>query len=146
MIQHDLAHRGRVEYDLTDLLLLSIRGIVVTHGECLKVGLPGEKDEQRVHALIPIVHSFRTLLIPSLSAFFVECTKPWSFTKDCEVVQPVDMVVSEDLHKLVAVFCSGARISEEQRMEAAAVGGGQAGKFQDCGTIRRCSLIQVTYL
>ena len=41
----DLAHRGRVEYDLTDLLLLSIRGVVALHSECLKVGLPGEKDE-----------------------------------------------------------------------------------------------------
>ena len=48
------------------------------------------------------------------------------------------MVVGEDLHELVAVFCSGPRLLDVQRVEAAAVGGGQAGKFQDCGTISRC--------
>lgn len=130
-----MAHRGRVEYDLTDLLLLSIRGFVVLHGECLKVGLPGEKDEQRVHALIPIVHSLWIKALSDVSA------KPVSLFVDCEVVQPVDMVVGEDLHKLLAVFCSGARF-KVQIVEAAAVGGGQAGKFHDCGTIRRCRVFQ----
>ena len=52
----ELAHRGRVEHDLTDLLRLGIREVVSLHIERLKVGLPGEKDEQRIHALIPIVH------------------------------------------------------------------------------------------
>ena len=41
-----LAHRGRVEHDLTDLLRLGIREVVSLHIERLKVGLPGEKDEQ----------------------------------------------------------------------------------------------------
>ena len=125
----DLAHRGRVEYDLTDLLLLGSREVVEIHVDCLKAGLPGEKDEQRVHALIPIVHS---------KPPFVECAKPVSLVTDCEVVQPVDMVVSEDLHELVAVFFCSIRFVDVQRVEAAAVGGGQAGKFQDCGTISRC--------
>ena len=52
------------------------------------------------------------------------------------------MVVGEDLHKLVAVFCSGVRELDVQRVEAAAVGGGQAGKFQECGTISKCRVIQ----
>ena len=33
------------------------------------------------------------------------------------------MVVSEELHQLVAVLCRGARELEAQRVEAAAVGG-----------------------
>jgi len=43
-------------------------------------------------------------------------------TKDCEVVQPVDMVVGEDLQKLFTLFCSGLRF-EVQTVKAAAVGG-----------------------
>ena len=58
-------------------------------------------------------------------------------------MQPVDMVVGEDLHELVAVFCSGLRPLNLQRMEAAAVGGGQASKIQDCRTISRCRLREV---
>ena len=50
------------------------------------------------------------------------------------------MVVGEDLHKLVAVFCSGECPIDVQRVEAAAVGGGQAGKFQDCGFVSRCRM------
>ena len=50
------------------------------------------------------------------------------------------MVVGEDLHELVAVFCSGQRVLDVQRVEAAAVGGGQAGKFQDCGFVSRCRI------
>ena len=51
------------------------------------------------------------------------------------------MVVGEDLHELVAVFCSGVRALDVQRVEAAAVGGGQASKIEDCRTISRCRVI-----
>jgi len=61
-------------------------------------------------------------------------------------VQPVDVVVGEDLHELVAVFCSGICPLDMQRVEAAAVGDGQAGKFQECGTISRCRVTQEEYL
>jgi len=48
------------------------------------------------------------------------------------------MVVGEDLHELIALFCSGVCSGEVQRVEAAAVGSSQAGKFQECGLASRC--------
>ena len=52
------------------------------------------------------------------------------------------MVVGEDLHELIAVFCSSPRVLDVQCVKAAAVGGGQAGKFQDCGFVSRCRTTQ----
>ena len=53
------------------------------------------------------------------------------------------MVVGEDLHELVAVFCCGFRQLDVQRLEAAAVGGGESGKFQEYGTISKCRSTQI---
>jgi len=56
------------------------------------------------------------------------------------------MVVGKDLHELVAVFYSGVSLLDVQRVEAAAVGGGQAGKIEDSRTIGRDSFWQIVDL
>ena len=73
---------------LADLLLLTCRKIVVLHRERLEGGLSSEEHEQWCHASIPVI------------------IKPLTLSRDGEMVERVDRVVSERLQELVPIFCT----------------------------------------
>ena len=62
-----------------DLILLSIREVVARHLYCFEAGLPGEEDEQLGHALILTF-------------------EPFALSENSQVLQPVDLVIGENLH------------------------------------------------
>jgi len=94
--------------------------VVVDHVECFEIGLPCEKDEKWGNATISII------------------VKPWKFIINSEMLQPVDVIVGEDLHELIAFLRTAFCVFQFQRAEAAAVGGGQAGKFEELCTVGFC--------
>ena len=79
------ALRRVLTHDLADLVLLGIREVVV-HFESLETGLPGEKHQQRDLAAISVVF------------------KPWILLNNCYILEPINMVISEGFHQLVAIF------------------------------------------
>ena len=91
--------------DLADLILLGNREFVARHVECPESCLPGKEDQQRGHALFPLI------------------CKPWFLTIKSEALQPGDTVVSEDLHQLLALFGTAARASDAKSAETVRGGG-----------------------
>jgi len=119
-----LALWGFLCHELADPLLLGVREVVTCYCQYLQIGLPGEQNEQRSHAPVPIV------------------CKPILLLSDRDVLQPIDMIVSEHLHKLIAIFCTAVRFLDMQRVQAATVSGGDSGKFKNLSAVGICRTAQ----
>ena len=90
------------------------------HGKCLQTCLPSKENEHRGRAAVPLV------------------CKPGFLVLYRDLLQTVNMIVGEHLHKAVAILCTAARVIYVQRLKAGAVSRSEAGKLEDLGSVCIC--------